>query len=185
MVLPIVIIGIIAVVGAVLVFSPAGDLIQDVLQQSGLTDPEAFEIIDQESELELEEDIVGGFEGFIHEMITVGQGMGNDSIDASDFEGNPIGMTEAEARDINNKGVNFFTAFAELFFTGHAFIVSVINGLSPVELGIAIVSIIALLVSIMMIMGHAKNMGKHWAIIVMVVSFVILFMIVVGGQASI
>lgn len=183
MVSPILIIVIIASIGAGLLFTPAGDIVGNVLEQSGITDPSAGPIIDVDEQTE--EDVVGGFEAFIHEMVGVGGDLGEESIEASDFEGNPIGMTEEEARDIKNKGIDFFSAFADVFFTGHSFIVSVINGLSPVDMGLGLVSIIALLVSLFMIFGHAKHMGKHWAIIVMVVSFFILFFIVVGGNASI
>lgn len=183
MVAPLIIIIIIAGIGSALLFTEAGDIVSSALEQTGLTDPDAYDDVTiQEQDQEIEEEIVGGFENFIHEMVQVGGDLGQESIEASDFEGNPIGMTEAEAVDIKNKGIEFFGAFADVFFTGHAFIVSVINGLSPVDMGIALVSIIALLVSLFMIFSHAKHMGKHWAIIVMVVSFFILFFIVIGGN---
>lgn len=183
MVAPLIIVAIIGIIGAVLLITPAGEVVKEVLQQSGLTDPEAMVFIEDEEELEQE--IVGGFCGFVHEMVDVGGDLGNDSIDASEFEGNPIGMTEEEAVDINVKGNTFFHTFTDMFCDGHAWLVSLINGLSPVEMGIAIVSIIALLVSLVLMMGHMKHMGKHWVIIIMVISFVVLFMIVIGGQASI
>jgi len=187
MVLPIIIIGIIAVIGGVMVFSPAGDLIRDVLEQSSLIDPkeQQFQIIDDEEQVQVSEDLVEGFESFINEMIGVGRGMGNDAIEASEFEGNPIGMTESEAQHISDTGTDFFEAFAQFFFKGHAFIVAIIDGFSPVELGIAIVSIIALLVTLFLMLIHVKSMGKHMLIIVMVISGLVLIMLIVGGQASI
>lgn len=184
MVAPLIIIIIVGIIGAGVMFTPAGDIISSALEQTGLTDPEAYQTGIQDEE-QLEEDVVGGFENFINEMIGVGGDLGAESIEASDFEGNPIGMTEEEATLIKDNGLEFFGAFANVFFTGHAFIVSVINGLSPVDMGIALVSIIALLVSLFMIFSHAKHMGKHWAIIIMVVSFFVLFFIVIGSEASI
>ena len=184
MVAPLLIIGIIAVLGAVVVFTPVGDTFRDVLKQTGfIGDPESNPI--QEVEVEKESDVVEGFEAFIHEMIDVGSGMGNDAIESTDFEGNVIGMTKDEAVDINDKGKDFFTAFAEVFFTGHAFIVSVINGLSPVALGLALVSIIALLVTLWLMISHSKHIAHHWLVIVMVVALVVLFLIFLGSEASI
>lgn len=182
MVSPLIIIIIIGIIGAGVVFTPMGDIVQDVLHQSGLTDPNAYKIVDNEEELESE--VVGGFENFIHELIGAGRDIGQESIESTNFENNPIGMTKDEATNINEKGVDFFEAFAQVFFKGHAFIVAVINGLSPVEVGVALVSIIALLVSIFLMLSHAKHIGKHWAIIVMVVSFFILFFLVIGTNAS-
>lgn len=183
MVAPLVIITVIGIIIAGLMFTDAGQIVHSALQQTGLTDPKAYKIM--ENEQENTTDIVDGFEKFVHELIGVGNKLGNDSIEATDFNNNVIGMTKEEATDINAKGGDFFTSFADVFFKGHAFIVAVINGMSPVEMGIALVSIIALLVSLFLMFTHARHMGKHWAIIVMVVAFFVLFFMVVGSNASI
>lgn len=182
MVAPIIIIIIIGIIGAGVVFTPVGDVIQDMLFQAGITDPNAGPILDIEEDTE--ESVVGGFESGIDELIGVGSELGQESIDATDFEGNPIGMTQNEAENIKDKGVDFFQAFAQLFFKGHAFIVALINGLSPVDIGIGLVSLIALLVSLFFILFHTKSMLHHWAKIVMVISFIILLFVVLGSEAS-
>lgn len=183
MVAPLIIIAIIGIIGATVVLTPVGDILGDVLDQSGFIPENPGTIIEDEGMVE--EEIVGGFEAFILEMIGLGGDMGQDAIDNSEFEGNPIGMTREEAEDINHKGIDFFTAFAEVFFTGHAFIVSLINGLSPVEMGVALVSILALLVTFYLMIKHGKHIGHHWLIIIMVVASVMLVLIIFGSEASI
>lgn len=184
MVAPLVVALIIIVSGiGVLTLTPVGDIVTEAVDSIGFTDStnELSESFDDEQT----HHTVGEFEKGIDELIDFGGELGHDSIDNSDFEGNPIGMTEGEAREITDSGIAFFKVFADFFFRGHDFIVALINGLSPVQLGLTVVTIIAFIVSLFMIFKHLKHASRHWAIIILVVGTVMILLAVIGGGLSI
>lgn len=188
MVAPLIIIGIILVASVgVLVFTPVGSVIQEAVESLGFTNPDNPSssqdtiVPDDEST----EKAVGDFEQAIYDLIGYGKSMGDESIQNSDFEDNPIGMTEHEAQDISDAGGEFFKALANFFFRGHDLIVATIYGLSPVQIALSVVVIIAMFVSIFITFKHLRHASRHWMLIVIAVVGVMLILVVVGGGLSI
>lgn len=183
MVAPI-IIALIVIAGGIgaLTLTPLGGIVNETVDSIGFSD--STNTVDEFDD-EATHDTVSGFEDSIHELIEFGGDMGHDSIDNSEFEGNAIGMTEGEAREITDSGIEFFKVFADFFFRGHDFIVALIYGLSPVAISLTVVIIIAFLVSLTMLIKHFHHAAHHWAIIALVIGTVMIFLAIVGGGLSI
>ena len=98
---------------------------------------------------------------------------------------NPLGTTNDELEALTNNAVNSGQAGAELFFTLEETTISLIQVLSPIDLSLTIISIIALGVTLLIVIRLFHGMADHMLVVLTIVIFIIIILMAFGTDISI
>jgi hypothetical protein len=125
--------------------------------------------------------------GLIQEIFEFLRVFFQDWVSGGDIESydNPLGTTNDELETLTDNAVNSGKAGAELFFSLEETTISLIQVLSPIELSITIISVIALGVTLLVIFKLFHGMAKHMLIVMAVVVFIIILLMAVNVDIAI
>lgn len=98
---------------------------------------------------------------------------------------NPLGTTNEELTDLTDKAVNTGQKGADLFFAMEEMLVSLILAMSPIELAVTIVALIAFGVTFLLIWKLTRRMTRHFLIVGLILGLIIILLMVFNLDISI
>ena len=179
MVAPLIIIIISLALGSgLLLFTPVGGVVINAI-----TDDSTQEITQTEptetTQTEPTETTDNSPTGMISEIFEYLRNFFQNWVKEGDIEKypNPLKTTNEELEALTDTSVSAGERGADFFFAMEAVIVALIMALSPIELAVSIVAIIAFIVTLLVILKFFHGMARHMLIVFLVIGIiVILFM---------
>ena len=98
---------------------------------------------------------------------------------------NPLGTTNQELKDLTDKAINTGQRGADLFFAMEEMLVSLVLALSPIELAVTIVALIAFGVTFLIILRLTRRMTRHFLIVGLIIGLIIILLMVFNLDISI
>lgn len=98
---------------------------------------------------------------------------------------NPLGTTNEELEELTDKAVNTGQRGADLFFAMEEMLVALILALSPIEIAVTIVALIAFGVTFLIILKLTKRMTRHFLIVGLILGLIIILLMIFNLDISI